>query len=156
VSPAAADHLVILQQPSDVTAGQAINPAVQVGFADAFGNAVSDSRDVTVTLSANPGGSMLGGTTTVTPGGGVAVFSDLTLDKAASGYTLTFSASGLTDATSTPFTVSPAAADHLDFTVQPTTTVAGDPITPAVVVEIHDAFDNVVTSDTRNVTLSLS
>src|SRR5207244_3259002 len=53
------------------------------------------------------------------------------------------------------FTISPAAASRLVFTVQPTNTAAGGTITPAVEVTAQDAFGNVATGFTGNVTLSI-
>src|SRR5207253_5872482 len=84
---------------SDLVAGGAISPAVQLSALDPAGNLVPTfTGNVTVALGNNPGGSTLGGTTTVAAVGGVVTFSDLTLDKAAPGYWLT--ATGLGTATS--------------------------------------------------------
>ena len=44
---------------------------------------------------------------------------------------------------------------HLAFSVQPSTTVAGQVMTPAVQVSVRDAADNTVTSGTANITLNL-
>jgi hypothetical protein len=43
-------------------------------------------------------------------------------------------------------TVDAAAADHLTFTGQPSSTPATQAMSPAVVVEIHDQFENLVNS----------
>ena len=51
VTPAAADHLVFLQQPTDTAAGQTIAPAVLVAVEDQFGNVVTGDNSDTVTLS---------------------------------------------------------------------------------------------------------
>jgi hypothetical protein len=48
----------------------------------------------------------LSGTLTAAPRNGIATFSDLTVNTAGSGYTLTATSSGLTSATSTTFTIS--------------------------------------------------
>jgi hypothetical protein len=51
--------------------------------------------------------------------------------------------------------VNPAAADHLTFLQQPTDTVAGQTMSP-VIVEVVDAFGNVVTGDNSDsITLSI-
>src|ERR1051325_11425578 len=100
---------------------------------------------VTVVIGDNPGGGTLSGTTSATAVRGLATFPNLTIDKVATGYTLTFSSAGLLGVTSLTFTIPPAAASQLVFTVQPTTTVAGDTITPAVEVTARDAFGNVAT-----------
>jgi hypothetical protein len=152
-------QLVFVQQPSDTTAGQPITPAVQVALVDpATGNPIAfDNNDtVTVAIGNNPGGGTLNGTLTVTVSGGIATFSDLSIDKAGSGYTLTASSAGVSDATSGGFAITPAAADHLLFLQQPSNTAAGQTISPAVMVAVVDQFGNVVTSDNSDtITLSI-
>jgi hypothetical protein len=152
INPAAADHLVFNQQPSDTVAGQSMSPAVTVAIVDQFGNVLTaDTTDtVTLAISNNPGGGTLSGTLTVTVNNGVATFSDLSIDKAGSGYTLVASSSGLTGATSSGFAINPAAADHVVFLQQPTNTSAGQTISPAVTVAVVDQFGNVVTSDSSD------
>jgi autotransporter-associated beta strand protein len=51
--------------------------------------------------------------------------------------------------------VTPAAAHELLFEQQPTDTFAGQMITPAVTVEIADAFGNLIPTDSSQVTLAL-
>jgi hypothetical protein len=53
-------------------------------------------------------------------------------------------------------TVNPAAADHLAFTVQPSNTAVDQAMNPAVVVEIRDVFENLVTGATDAITLVIS
>ena len=74
-------------------------------------------------LANNPTGATLGGTLSVTASHGVATFSGLTLTKAASGYTLQVSSSGLSGATSSAITVTPAAATQVVITQQPPASV---------------------------------
>src|SRR5207245_2713217 len=71
------------------------------------------------------------------------------------GYTLTASATGLTGATSSAFNISVGAAAKLVFTVQPSTTVAGAAITPAVQVVVQDAQGNTVTTATTSITVTV-
>src|SRR2546422_10356940 len=60
------------QQPTNTVAGGAISPAVQLSALDPAGNLVPTfTGSVTVALGNNPGGSTLGGTTTVAAVGGV-------------------------------------------------------------------------------------
>jgi hypothetical protein len=89
VQPAAADHLLFLQQPTDSAAGQTIS-AVIVEIVDAFGNVETGDNSDTITLSigTNPSGGALSGTLSLTVVNGVATFSDLSLDLAGDGYTL--------------------------------------------------------------------
>jgi MYXO-CTERM domain-containing protein len=147
--------LAFLQQPSNSAAGVSITPAVQVIAVDQFGNPVTTATNsVTLALGNNPGGSTLGGTTTVAMASGVATFSNLTLNKPGTGYTLTASSTGLTGVTSSGFNIVPGAPAKLVFTIQPTTTGANASITPAVQVAIQDSVGN-LTNSTANVTLAL-
>ena len=69
-------------QPTNTAAGASITPAVVVQVQDAGGNLVTTaSNSVTMALTTNPGGSTLSGTTPVNAAGGVATFSDLSLNK---------------------------------------------------------------------------
>jgi hypothetical protein len=107
VNPAAASKLVFGQQPTNAVVGSAISPAVTVRVVDAYGNLLSgDNTDqVTLSLGSNPAGAALGGTLTATVNGGVATFSNLTLNNAGTGYTLRASSGNLSGATSASFNV---------------------------------------------------
>jgi autotransporter-associated beta strand protein len=108
VTPAAADHLLFLQPPTDTAATQTISPAVAVAVVDQFGNVETGDNSDTVTLSigANPGGGALGGTLSGTVSGGVATFGDLSIDQAGAGYTLHATiGGGLPDIDSNPFNI---------------------------------------------------
>src|SRR2546425_4450636 len=130
---------------STTVANHQISPAVKVRALDAFGNvATGFTGAVTVALGSNAGGSTLSGTTAVAAAGGVATFFDLSVNKTGTGYTLTASASGVTSVTSTPFDIIPGTATQLAFTVQPSTTVAGAAISPAVQVTALDPVGNPV------------
>jgi hypothetical protein len=110
---------------------------------------------VTVALANNPGGATLGGTLTVTASAGVATFSGLTLNKAASGYTLYVYASGVNGTVSGAMTVTPAAATQLAITQQPPATVSSNG-TFGLVAVIEDQYGNVVTSGSNSVTVALA
>ncbi len=155
VTPGAASRLAFVTHPTAAVAGAAIAPAVEVAVQDAFGNTVTSSTDaVAVALAQNPGGATLSGTRTVTAVAGVATFADLSLEKAALGYTLTASRAGLTSGSSVAFDITPAAPARLAFTTQPVTSPASVPM-PAVRVAVQDAFGNVVTAAGAPVVLAL-
>ena len=86
---------------------------------------------------------------------GVATFSNLTLTKVGSGYSLTAGASGLTGATSASFSVSAGSASAFIFTVQPSNTETGTSISPAVKVTARDAYGNTATSFHGSMTMSI-
>lgn len=149
--------LAFVQQPSNVAANASITPAVTVAWRDAYDNlATTAVGTVTLALVANPGNSRFGGANAVAAVGGVATFSDLTLDKVGTGYTLG-ATSGSVTTTSTAFNVTPGPVTKLGFTVQPpASTVAGTAMTPAVAVTAYDARNNVVTGYTGTITLAIT
>src|SRR5207244_4243096 len=85
----------------------------------------------------------------------VATLVDLSVNKTGTGHTLTGSASGFAPVTSTALDITPGTATQLAFTQQPSTTVAGATITPAVQVTALDPAGNPVTSFTGSVTVAL-
>ncbi|MFA5183140.1 MAG: Ig-like domain-containing protein [Syntrophales bacterium] len=149
ISHGATSKLAFSSQPSAGTAGTSISPAVTILVQDAYGNTVTanNTTEVTTAIGSNPGGATLSGTLTRIATAGVISFNDLSLEKAATGYTLSAIATGLASALSNSFNVNPAAANKLIFTTQPATTSAGSLLTPAVVVAIKDQYDNLVTGD---------
>ena len=159
VNAGGAAKLIITAQPTSVAAGASITPPVQVTIEDIDGNVVTSgagsTTSVTMAIGTNPGGGTLGGTATVSAVAGIATFSNLSINKVGTGYTLTASATGLTGATSSLFNVTPGTATQLAFTVQPTSTAAAATITPNVQVSIEDANGNVVTSAVNAVTLAI-
>ena len=123
---------------------------------DANNNVVAgDSSTVTLTLSS---GTFAGGSNTATAvaSGGVATFSDLSIDQAGTGYTLSASDGSLSGAISGSFNITAGAANKVVFTTQPSNTAAGASITPAVQVSVEDAYNNVVTTDISSVKVALS
>ncbi|HEY6110277.1 MAG TPA: hypothetical protein VIV56_15360, partial [Gemmatimonadales bacterium] len=157
VAAGAASQLQVSVQPSNASAGAAITPAVQVTAHDALGNlATAYVGNVTMAITAGTGtaGATLSGAITSAAAGGVATFGTLSIDKAGTGYKLTASAGGLSDATSETFDISVGAATKLVFTTQPTTTVAGTPIA-TIAVTAQDAVGNPVPGFTGDVTVSI-
>src|SRR5207244_3389419 len=156
ITPGTATQLAFIVQPSNTVASATISPAVQVTALDPAGNPVPGfTGSVTVALGSNPGGSTLGGTTTVAAVNGVAAFVDLSLNKTGTGYWLTATATGLNTATSSVFDITAGVATQLVFGTQPSTTVANRLITPAVKVRALDALGNLVPSFTGSVTVAL-
>jgi alpha-tubulin suppressor-like RCC1 family protein len=106
VTPGVVTQLVFSVQPTSTMTGVAIAPAVLVRAFDAYGNiATGFTGNVTVAIGTNPGGGTLSGTTIAAAAAGQATFSDINLDRAGAGYTLTASAAGLPAAASAPFNV---------------------------------------------------
>ncbi|NMO14351.1 hypothetical protein HPC49_02580 [Pyxidicoccus fallax] len=155
VTAGAATQLAFTVQPGNISAGGTFDPVVQVTVRDAGGNTVTTSTaSITLALGNNPGGGPLSGTTVVSAAGGVASFPGVSLVRAGSGYTLTASATGLTAATSNTFNVTPGAAHHLAFTVQPSRASVGLALGP-VQVSVQDAHGNTRTDAANDITVAL-
>jgi hypothetical protein len=148
-----ATRLAFVQQPTIDTAGKAITPAITVELQDCHRRARHDERCPHHHRDRQqPGGSTLGGTVTQNTVNGVATFSNLTLNKTGTGYTLTASSPGLTSATSSAFNILPGAPVGLRLVTQPctgsATCSAGTPLAPSPQFEVLDANGNRVTTGT--------
>jgi Bacterial Ig-like domain (group 2) len=151
-----AQQLLFSRQPSDGVAGEVLSPAVELTVVDQNGDKVTtENGPVGIAIADNPGGATLGGTTTVALNNGVASFSDLTLNRTGTGYTLAATYAALPTATSAGFTIIAGPTAALAWEVQPGAAKAGQPITPAIQVSLRDALGNLVEGDDRNVTLDL-
>ncbi len=157
LSAGAPAALVFQVQPSAVAAGSPISPALQVRVVDGAGNLVTTATNtIALALGANPGPSTLGGTTSVAAVAGVATFGNLTLNRAAAGYTLVATTAGLAPDTTAAFTVIPGAAAALAITTAPTTGQSGIALSPQPVIRVVDANGNTVTGSSAVVTAALA
>src|SRR5439155_520124 len=155
ITAGTATQLVFGTPPSTTIAGRQISPAVKVRALDALGNvATGFAGNVTLALGANPGGSTLGGTTTVSAVNGIATFGDLSLDKTSTGYWLTVTAAGLSSARSVSFNITAGPATQLVWGTQPGTITGGTIFSPAVKVRALDALGNLATDFTETVTVA--
>ena len=158
VNVGAASKLAYTTQPSAVTAGAAINPAVTVTVQDAGGNTVATSTaTVSLAIGTNPAAGTLSGTLSRAVSGGVATFSNLSINRSStSGYTLVASSTGLTNLTSASFVVSAGAASQIAFTTQPGGGAANTAWAVQPRVTIQDALGNTVLSSTAAVQLAIT
>src|SRR6266550_4925425 len=139
--------------PSSARAGEPINPPVRVRVRDSAGHVTLRDTLVILSLGANPSGDSLRGDTLAHSVNGVATFVNVRLDNAASGYRLTAAAPELHPDTSPAFSVMPAPATVLAFTVQPTDAMQGSAIKP-VEVTAYDALGNTATDFTGPIRLA--
>src|SRR5712691_8650621 len=140
---------------SSARAGEPISPPVQVAVQDSTGRVTLRDTLVTLSLGANPSGDSLRGTKQVRSVNGVATFANLRLDKAASGYTLTVAAPELHPDTSGAFSVMPAPATELAFTVQPNATMQDSAIKPPIQVTAYDSLGNKATNFAGSIRLGI-
>jgi len=154
INPAVASKLVWDTQPTSPVNAGATWAAFKIKITDQYGNTrTADTTAITITPST---GSFASGTTTQNAVSGIATFNDITYTVART-ITVTGSAAGLTATpASNNITVNPAGPSALVFIQQPTDATAGSNITPAVKVQIKDAYDNLRAADsTSTITLSL-
>ena len=140
-----ANKLVFIVQPSSTRVNAPITPAVKVQIQDARGNPVTSATNpVVITLSNNPTGATLSGTTTVNAAGGLATFGNLTVNTAGTGYTLTAtSASGLIRASSAGFSVTNLAPAKLEKVAgEGQTAAAGATVATPPAVKVTDVEGN--------------
>ena len=136
-----------------------MSPSVTVAVEDAEGNVEfsDNSTQVTLAIGTNPSAGTLSGGGAVTVSAGIATFSGLSIDNIGTGYTLSATSSpAYTAVTSSAFDITQGGATHLAFVQEPSTTVAGVAITPAVSVAIEDASNNIETGDnSTQITLAI-
>jgi hypothetical protein len=157
-----ATRLSFSRQPSTASPGAPITPAVEVTAFDGYGNvATTFTGEVTIALGHD--GSLLqdatlGGTRIRSAAAGVARFTDLSLDRIGSGYTLVATATGLTSITSEGFSIVPLAGSPTEqrFGQQPSAARAGEVVAPAVTILILDGRGERVTDYAEPVTVTLS
>jgi hypothetical protein len=156
IVPGPVNTFVFAIQPSNATAGTAIAPPIQVQGMDAAANVVTTfNGNVTMTIGTNPTGGTLSGTATVAAAAGLATFSNLSIDKAGTGYKLT-ATGGTGSGQSNAFNVTAATATQLVFTTQPSAAAAGSNISPAIVVTAQDQFNNPATSFANAITIAIT
>src|SRR5205823_2140811 len=154
ITAGTATQLVFSVQPTPTVAGAAITPDVQVTAQDGNGNtATGFTGNVTVAIGTNPSSGIGRATCTEGAVAGVATVSGLSIGKAGTGYTLTATGAGST--TSTAFNITAGTATALSFSVEPTNTVAGAAITPAVQITAQDGNGNTATGFTGNITVAI-
>ncbi len=121
------------QQPSNTVAGGIMAP-VKV-LVDDTNSGILFGQPVTLSLGTNPSGAVLSGTLTVLTGaGGIATFSNLSIDQPGAGYSLIASSPAVPGAASTLFNV---LSPDLLFQTPPTDSVGGQTMS-TVRVRVQD------------------
>lgn len=153
ITPGAPAGLAFGVQPGDTQVNQAITSAVTVQVVDDNGNVFTDdnSSQIELTITAGPGGATLSGGGPETVSNGEAVFDALSIDEVGADYQLSASSDLLAGATSEAFDIIAGDPVSLSFVVQPSDGTTGNPIEPAVEVEVLDADGNRVAWDNDTV-----
>lgn len=154
IVPDAATDIGFIAQPASVSAG--VPFSMQVAAQDQFDNVVTNATGgVTLTLAANPGSATLSGTRVAAFSQGIASFADLTLDKVAQGYTINATSGSFDAVTSAALAVNPGTPAKLAFVAIASTYRSAASIGSPLRVRVLDAHDNLVTTTTNSITLSI-
>ncbi len=145
-------------QPSSVAAGTAITPAVAVTVQDAQGNTITTATtSITLAIGTNPASGTLSGTKTVAAIGGVATFTNVSIDKPGIGYTLTASVAGLTGSSSNTFNIVGAAVGDYTLSLTPSDVTVEQGATGATAITItRSSFTDGVTLTLGNAPVGVS
>jgi hypothetical protein len=151
-----AAKLTVATQPVGGKTGDNLGTQPVIRVEDAYGNLVANSSASVAATMTNPrAGDVLNGAT-VTAVNGVATFTALNIVTLPGSSSLTFNSSSLTAATSSNFTIAHADASQLVITSAPASgNATGERLSGQPVVEIRDRFNNLATSSTANVTVSV-
>ncbi|MCL4729092.1 MAG: hypothetical protein KJ044_01475 [Planctomycetes bacterium] len=155
------NQIVVTTQPGGAQAGTAFatQPVVQLRNSSGVLLSSDNTTQVTAAITSGTGttGAVLSGTTTVQASGGIVTFTNLAINLAGTGYTLTFTATGFTSAVSATFNVTTTqVATHLAIATQPGGAQAGTVFTTQPVIEIRDASGALVAGASNFVGVSLN
>jgi hypothetical protein len=150
---------ITTQPPATAQSGVAFSQAPQVQLRDSNGNPLAQGNfPVVVTLASGPdGGNLIGSTTGITDGGGVATFAGLGLSGPSGSYTLNFTGSGLVGVTSSPVAIGAGSASRLALLVPPSGSASsGVPLEVQPQIQLQDANGNAVAQSGVQVTVTLA
>ncbi len=154
ITAGTASQLVFTHQPNGGQSGVAWTQQPAVAVKDAWGNTVLTST-ASITIAPTTGLTCTGGLTKAAVNG-VATFAGCKISGTAGSYTLTASSGGLSPATSNSFNITAGAASKLVFTTAPGGGTHGTVWAQQPVVAVEDAWNNIVTTSTASIKLSLS
>lgn len=147
--------LEIIQQPSTTEAGNPLTPAPEVKLLDEIGNPI-DGAEIRVILNKNSFSSG-SSTSVITDDNGLALFDDLIIETATTGYILTFETDeeDVSDVSSTPVEIIATDADpSSSFAEIPSEVSVGESVT--ITVTLKDEFGNIVKGAADDLSISVS
>ena len=148
--------LAFTTQPGGGVDGLAWTTQPSVAVEDAGGNIITTATNSITLVTGTNAGSVLGcATNPLLANSGVAGFAGCQITGTTGPYTLTATAGGLTNATSTSFNITIGAAVKLAFTTQPGGGANGASWGTQPTVAVEDVGGNVVTTATNSITLAI-
>jgi len=156
ITVGSATKLAFTGQPSNGAGGVALTGQPVISVEDAGGNIVtSSSSTINLVIGTNPSTGTLSGTASLAATSGVATYSGLSIDRNGTGYTLVATGSGLTNATSSTFSIGGGLPVQLAFSTQPGNGTGGSALSTQPVVVVQDAGANTVTSSTASIVIAI-
>lgn len=149
-----ASRLAFVVSPSSSASGLPFGNQPVVAVQDSGGNTTSGTNSITLSITTPAGATLTCTSNPKSAVNGVATFSGCAIGKAGT-YTLRATASGLTSATSTTFTISPGPSARLAFSSSPSNSVSSTAFATQPVVAVLDTFGNTVASSAL-VTLAIT
>ena len=145
ITPASAANITVSGgDGQSAPVGTAYSTALAASVQDSFGNPIAN---VQVTFTAPGGGASVtfaGPATAATNAAGIAVAPGATANQTTGTFQVTATATGALQPATFNLTNVAGTANKLAFVQQPADTVAGQPITPPVTVQLQDSFGNKV------------
>jgi adhesin/invasin len=145
ITPAAAANITVFDGNGQTAAvGTAYGAPLRASVVDAFTNPIANAQ-VTFTVPASGASVTFASSATVsTDASGIAASPVATANQTSGAFQVTAATAGATQPATFNLTNVPGTANKLLFVQQPTDTTAGQPITPAVTVQLQDNFGNAV------------
>jgi hypothetical protein len=150
-----ASGAAITTQPAGAGSGSVLGTQPVIRIVDSGGNTVTSST-VNVVASIASGTGTLSGTTTIAASSGIATFTNLVVTGTAGAFTLTFTPTSLTAATSNNLTITAGPASKVAITRASVGTERRTAFSTQPQITIRDASNNTVTSSTAVVTASIT
>jgi signal peptidase I len=147
--------LTFLVSPSSSLSGAAFATQPSVAIQDSTGDTTSGTNTIALAITTPAGATLSCTANSKAAINGTATFAGCAIGKAGT-YTLTATASGLTSAVSTSFTIAAGPASRLVFTSSPSNALSSSAFTTQPVVTMLDTFGNTVTTSTAAVTLAIT
>jgi hypothetical protein len=153
----AAKTLVLTTSGDGAASGAAFTTQPVITVKDSLGNVRTQDNGTVITVSLSGGSATLSGTLTATTVNGVATFSNVAINgTSGTTYTLLYTASGLTTA-SQGITPTVGAATQLAISTPAAGPVSGGgPFSTQPVILLKDSGNNVVTTGSGTVTMSIN
>ena len=157
ITPATANNITVFDGNGQTApVGMAYASPLRASVTDAFGNPIANAP---VTFSAPASGASVtfaGSATVATDLSGIATSPIPTANQTSGMFQVSAAVAGATQPATFNLTNAAGTANILVFAQQPTDTPAGQPITPAVTVQLQDSFGNKVSIAGVNVTIQAS